>query len=221
MKRILIVFGVLLLLTACGKDKAQPTGDASPAAPEATADASASDVFRSDGTAEENAEVQEIAQASTPTEPTQSTAQPQPTEAQHTQSTAAAPDTTQVSAAQTPAPNEAPGENSAPPSPTDPPPVSGPTTEAVPEDADDKPIEYYFPALMERQNMDKASLYRAYYFMTQYPQYQGTFVQSFEEDNLGPNTNGWGQFRVTLHTDRGDYSVVQLEDGRFVSDNMQ
>lgn len=82
-------------------------------------------------------------------------------------------------------------------------------------------MEYYFPALMERENMGSALLYRAYYFMTQYPQFQGAFVSDFEVEDSGQSEDGWAQFRVTLHTDRGDYSVVETENGRFVSDSAQ
>ncbi|MBQ5969301.1 MAG: hypothetical protein IJL52_04200 [Clostridia bacterium] len=99
--------------------------------------------------------------------------------------------------------------------------TSAPAEPTTAASADDKPMEYYFPALMERENMGSALLYRACYFMTQYPQFQGAFVSDFEVEDSGQSEDGWAQFRVTLHTDRGDYSVVETENGRFVSDSAQ
>ncbi len=73
-------------------------------------------------------------------------------------------------------------------------------------------IEYYFPDINKPENVQMLSLYRAYYFMMQeHVQFQGAFVQSFdelvEEDKI----------TVTLHTDKGDCTAVLGPTGKFIS----
>lgn len=84
---------------------------------------------------------------------------------------------------------------------------------------DEKPIEYYFPALADPQNMEDELLYEAYHCMIKYTIFQNARVLDFDEIPLYQANwqTGW---KVRLKTDRGEYVVVFNISGDFLSDNM-
>ena len=56
------------------------------------------------------------------------------------------------------------------------------------------------------------SLYNAFhYMMRDYPKFQGAFVKSFDQLVESDKTT------VTLHTDKGDCTVVMGPTGKFIS----
>ncbi len=80
------------------------------------------------------------------------------------------------------------------------------------EPGKDLGIEYYFHDITKPENVQLISLYRAYYFMMQdHVQFQGAFVRSFDELVEADKVT------VTLHTDKGDCTVVMGPTGKYIS----
>ena len=73
-------------------------------------------------------------------------------------------------------------------------------------------IAYYFPDISKRENVQMLSLYYAFhYMMRDYPKFQGAFVKSFDQVVEEDKTT------VTLHTDKGDCTVVMGPTGKYIS----
>ena len=73
-------------------------------------------------------------------------------------------------------------------------------------------IAYYFPDISKRENVQMLSLYYAFnYMMRDYPKFQGAFVKSFDQLVEEDKTT------VTLHTDKGDCTVVMGPTGKYIS----
>lgn len=73
-------------------------------------------------------------------------------------------------------------------------------------------IAYYFPDISKRENVQMLSLYYAFnYMMRDYPKFQGAFVKSFDQVVEEDKTT------VTLHTDKGDCTVVMSPTGKYIS----
>lgn len=73
-------------------------------------------------------------------------------------------------------------------------------------------IAYYFPDINKRENVQMLSLYYAFhYMMRDYPKFQGAFVKSFDQVVEEDKTT------VTLHTDKGDCTVVMGPTGKYIS----
>ena len=73
-------------------------------------------------------------------------------------------------------------------------------------------IAYYFPDISKRENVQMLSLYYAFqYMMRDYSKFQGAFVKSFDQLVEEDKTT------VTLHTDKGDCTVVMGPTGKLIS----
>ena len=203
MKRFLILAAMLLLLVGCSRGKTPSQQNDASTVP------AAAEVQEAAGTpAQENE-----APASDANEPaTQTSAAPELTPSADE---AVAPSSQDANAQSTSKPFVPEGAKV----PTTP---EQPQSDAAAESEREPTGLYYFPALQKKENMDNALLYRACEFMVQqYAQFRGAVVNDFEIESAGKSEDSWAQFRVTLYTDRGDYSVVLTENGRFVSDSLQ
>ena len=73
-------------------------------------------------------------------------------------------------------------------------------------------VEYYFPDISKPENVQQISLYYAFnYMMQDHPKFQGAFVKSFDQLVEEDKTT------VTLHTDKGDCTVVMGPTGKYIS----